>query len=203
MSWDLEVRQTWAGNLVQPLSSTWNSGGSFTGSTGFCGSCAPGTVLGSRDAENKGCSSELKTSVGDRQWIKEAAVFLLAPSLTNIQKWTSSPCPTTISEPQNPGVIVPSSCLPLLQPWPLKSLLSRASERPPPPESRPSLRWHLLCTGRSWSCCSPHHPSLFPFSLPASQVPPGLCSSLCGLSLTPFKLCWDTPFPVSLCLSDT
>ena len=31
------------------------------------GSCVPGTVLGSRDAENKGCSGELNTSVGDRQ----------------------------------------------------------------------------------------------------------------------------------------
>ena len=26
MSWGLEVRQTWAGILVQPLSSTWNLG---------------------------------------------------------------------------------------------------------------------------------------------------------------------------------
>lgn len=60
------------------------------------------------------------------------------------------------------------SCLPLLLSWPLKPLLSRASESPPPPESRPSLRWHLLCTGSVVVLPQPPSPVFF---LPSPSQP--------------------------------
>ena len=203
MSWDLKVRQTWARIVVQPLSSTWNSGGSFTGSTGFCGLLCTRHCSGLQRCREQRLLQWTENQCG-RQTVNKGSYSIPTGSIFNkypeMDQFSPPHCYLRATEPWDHCTIQLFATASILAP----EASSQQSIRAPPTSwvqaltpVAPALHREVVVLLQP--------PSPIAFSLLPSSLtgPPGLCSSLCGLSLTPFTLCWDTPFPVSLCLSDT
>ena len=107
-------------------------------------------------------------------------IILSAPPLIYIQKLTSSPHPTTVTELQTPGIMVRAGLLvPASILGPADSSQQSIGGPPPTPESKPSLQRRRLCAGESWSCSSPWRP------------PPSSHASHAGASalVFPLRLC--------------